>query len=135
MAVKGKKTPEAAPCDDPPEALRRFVPRVLTTPIQFIVDPPESNPYEAGMLIVTADPHRVVIHFDGAPGDRFEGSWTDLRWLLRRIGAERAEAAKEEAVAKRLEAREEAKMRAAWRAALRARQVRRELQRRRTGDF
>ena len=48
----------------------------------------ETDPSEAGPLIVNADTERISIHFSGCSKERWEGTWTELRWLLRRIRAE-----------------------------------------------
>ena len=45
----------------------------------------ETNPAEAGPLVVVADTERISLHFSGCSKERWEGTWTELRWLLRRI--------------------------------------------------
>lgn len=45
----------------------------------------ESDPNEAGELTVTMDPSRVSVYFTGASKERWEATWTEFRFLLRRI--------------------------------------------------
>ena len=69
--------------------LKKVRPPVLEDAICFQVDNMgETNPSEAGPLIVIADTERVSIHFSGCSRERWEGKWTELRWLLRRIRTE-----------------------------------------------
>jgi hypothetical protein len=63
---------------------------VLEDAICFQVDNMgETDPSEAGPLIVNADTERISIHFSGCSKERWEGTWTELRWLLRRLRDER----------------------------------------------
>jgi len=66
--------------------LERVRAPILHDAICFQVDNlGESNPAEAGPLIVIADTDRIALHFSGCSKERWEGTWTELRWLLRRI--------------------------------------------------
>ena len=58
----------------------------LTEAICFkVANLDENDPNEAGELTVTMDPSRVSVHFTGASKERWEATWTEFRWLLRRI--------------------------------------------------
>lgn len=66
--------------------LERVRAPILHDAICFQVDNlGESNPAEAGPLIVIADTDRIALHFSGCSKERWEGTWTELRWLLRRL--------------------------------------------------
>jgi len=63
---------------------------VLEDAICFQVDNMgETDPSEAGPIVVVADTERISIHFSGCSKERWEGTWTELRWLLRRLRDER----------------------------------------------
>lgn len=82
----------------------------------------ESNPHECGPLVVSMDQERVQIHFAGDTAERWEGTWTELRWLLGRIRLEQEDAAKEAATAERLAQREAEQEQADWLQAQKERQ-------------
>lgn len=74
----------------PPNSLDKVRPPLLEDAICFQVDNMgESDPSEAGPLVVIADTERISIHFSGCSKERWEGTWTELRWLLRRLRDER----------------------------------------------
>lgn len=58
----------------------------LTEAICFkVANLDETDPYETGELTVTMDPSRVSVYFTGASKERWEATWTEFRYLLRRI--------------------------------------------------
>lgn len=58
----------------------------LTEAICFkVANLDENDPHQAGELTVTMDPSRVSVYFTGASRECWEATWTEFRYLLRRI--------------------------------------------------
>lgn len=75
--------------DDLAPRLCRYRAQELKERLVFSVDNmAETDPNEAGPMVVSVDGDRIEIHFSGDSRHRWSGKWADLRWLIERIAAE-----------------------------------------------
>lgn len=102
-----------------PDRLARVRPPALDGAVCFRVFPmTESDPQEVGELHVVIDEEQVSLWFTGASKEKWTGTWTELRWMLRsirdRATAERIERVRRERA--QSEARDMQQARTAWNA-------------------